>query len=66
MVELLGLSFVVFLWVIVLLEKWSEHHNHCPVCKADTVEVGYNNWKRKCMECGWNNFKNDDRDSSTH
>jgi ribosomal protein L37AE/L43A len=27
----------------------------CPLCKEDTVEVGYEGYKRKCLHCGWDN-----------
>lgn len=39
------------LWIVF-------EQTECPVCKHETVEVGFEGWRRKCLHCGWANDDN--------
>lgn len=50
------------MWVIagavialILYAMFRKDDRICPDCASDTIEQGFEGWKRRCPKCGWSN-----------
>lgn len=49
------IALLVIMGLVALIVSIFRDNGKCPVCYGETVEVGYEGYRRKCLNCGWNN-----------
>jgi len=50
------IAILVVLWVMLVRAVLDmEQDTTCPKCGAETMEQGYQGWRRKCSRCDWSN-----------
>lgn len=49
--ELLWIGF----WIVTIgVAIYSlREEKHCPKCRGELTEVGFEGWKKRCDDCGW-------------